>query len=143
MGKLELLSLVGQIYETAHDAKRWTDVLREIEQRTGTVIALFLRFPSQGDAGDALAPSLDPALFESYRQRLFALDPIRPFLSSVPEGVPSRIREDPKRQLAGLEFHREWTDPQSLSRSSLFAVLDRSSNRAISVLRIFVRRGES
>jgi DNA-binding CsgD family transcriptional regulator/PAS domain-containing protein len=124
----QLSRLVGEIYDAAIDASKWSDVLGKAAQFIGgSSAALFSKDAASGAGNIYYEFGTDPYYRQLYFEKYVKLDPatIGHFFAEVEQ--PIAVADlMPYHEFLETRFYREWVQPQGVV-DFVAAVLDKSA----------------
>jgi DNA-binding CsgD family transcriptional regulator len=137
MDEAEYLSgLIGEIYDAALDASRWSDVLGKAGHFVGGPVAsIFAKSPTSltgtvyyHSSGDR--SGRDPSYRQLYLDKYIKLDPMTTAQYFSDVGQPMAVADVmPYQEFLETRFYKEWVQPQGIV-DAVTAVLDKSVTSA-------------
>jgi DNA-binding CsgD family transcriptional regulator/PAS domain-containing protein len=123
-----LTQLIGDVYDAALDASRWTDVLAKIAAYVGGQAAGLLTKDGVSKSGNVhYQAGVDPAFVKSYSETYWKFDPVASLPDHDVEQVVSVPDLMPYEDFVAGRFYREWAQPQGWIDAAS-AVLEQSTS---------------
>ena len=132
-----LTQLIGDIYDAALDASRWTHVLAKIASYVdGQAAGLLRRTVSANPAVSTIRPGSIPISCELYSETYWKFDPVASLPDCDLEQIVSIPDLVPYEEFRAGRFYREWAQPQGWIDAAN-AVLEKTTTSCayLSVLR--------
>jgi len=110
---LELTLLIGEIYDAALDASRWTDVLAKIARYVDGQAAGLLTKNGVSKSGYIhYQVGVEPDFVRSYSEAYWKFDPVATLPDCEDEQIVSVSELMPYDEFVAGRFYREWAKPQ-------------------------------
>ena len=133
--ELQLLDLIGQIYDAAIGDEDWTRVLDGLSRLLGGHAAVLQRPHAPGQRVQALVSGIDASYVELYGARYHSLLPIGSWLPRMPGGSVFVDRMLlPDREYVRTEFYTDFLTPQDQHASLSWLARGRAGSRATPAL---------
>lgn len=133
--ELQLLDLIGQIYDAAIGDEDWSRVLDALSSLLGGHAAVLQRPHAPGQAVQALVSGIDLTYVDLYGAHYHSLLPIGSWLPRMPGGSVFVDRMLlPDREYVRTEFYTDFLTPQDQHASLSWLARGRPGNRATPAL---------
>jgi DNA-binding CsgD family transcriptional regulator len=120
----ELSQIIGLIYETVLDERKWPVVMESICRHVrGRASRIYWRDASNGKGETVYSWGFDPHFLNMYRETYVSLNPLFPASVFIKPGEVFSSRDlIPNEEFESSRFFREWAAPQGFLDAAIFNI---------------------
>lgn len=113
------LEIVGDIYESAHDATRWNDVLISVADFCGCENVALAVIDQHAGRSTVMAPRADPATISAYERNWWQLDPTAAATASKAVGQITSLEDTGRDLFLASPFYNDFWRRSGLGAARL------------------------